>query len=82
MELEAIRRRLVKQSEEEQQDGEDILSRSNVEDVNEADITIEVSEAAEITSEEQLKIDEVKGLMIQGETNDNIMLIRKLIRRD
>ncbi|XP_063595812.1 uncharacterized protein LOC134772704 [Penaeus indicus] len=74
VELEAIRRRLVKQSEEEhQQDEEDILSRSNIEEVNEADITIEVSEAAEITPEEQLIIDEVKGLMAQGVTNDNIM---------
>ncbi|XP_063604453.1 uncharacterized protein LOC134779729 [Penaeus indicus] len=74
VELEAIRRRLVKQSEEEhQQDEEDILSRSNIEEVNEADITIEVSEAAEITPEEQLIIDEVKGLMAQGVTSDNIM---------
>ena len=52
---------------------DDILSRLNIEDVNEADITIGVSEATEITPEAQLIIDEVKGLMVQGETNDNIM---------
>ena len=83
MELEAIRRRLVNQSEGELQevnvinDGEDILSRLNIEvemkKVNEADILIEVGEAAEITPEEQLIIDEVKALMAQGETNNNIM---------
>ena len=83
VELEAIRRKLVNQSEGELQevndinDGEDILSRLNIEvemnEVNEADISIEVGEAAEITPEEQLIIDEVKALMAQGETNNNIM---------
>ena len=42
-------------------------------EVNEAEIAVEVSEASEITPEEQLIIDEVKGLMAQRETNDNIM---------
>ena len=83
VELEAIRRKLVNQSEGELQevndinDGEDILSRLNIEvemnEVNEADISIEVGEAAEITPEEQLIIDEEKALMAQGETNNNIM---------
>ena len=40
---------------------------------SEADITIEVTEAIGITPEEQLIIEEVKQLIVQGETNFNIM---------
>ena len=68
VELEAIRRRLAKQSEDEQQevkdinDGEDILSRLNIagemNEVNEAEIAVELSEASKITTEEQWIIDE------------------------
>ena len=83
VEIEAIKRRWVKQSEEEQRevndinDGEDILSSMNSEvamnENNESDIAMEVNEATEITPEERLIIDEVKGLMAEGKTNDNIM---------
>ncbi len=83
VELEAIRRRLAQRSEEEQQEVNDIIhgeealpSLNNAEvenEANAAEIAIEVNEAAARTPEEQLIIDEVRGLMLQGETNDNIM---------
>ena len=83
VELEAITRRLGEQGKEAQQEvnginhTEEILARLNVDveenKVHEADIAIEVNKTAEITPEEQLIADEVKRLMTQGESSDNIM---------
>ena len=81
--MEAITRRLGEQGKEAQQEvnginhTEEILARLNVDveenKVHEADIAIEVNKTAEITPEEQLIADEVKRLMTQGESSDNIM---------
>ena len=83
VELEAITRRLGEQGKEAQQEvnginhTEEILARLNVDveenKVHEAEIAIEVNKTAEITPEEQLIADEVKRLMTQGESSDNIM---------
>ena len=81
--MEAITRRLGEQGKEAQQEvnginhTEEILARLNADveenKVHEADIAIEVNKIAEITPEEQLIADEVKRLMTQGESSDNIM---------
>lgn len=73
--MESITRRLVQQSEEQQEindteHGREILPRLNVEDemneLSQAVLVIEVNEEAEIASEEQMILDGVKPVMVQG----------------